>query len=201
MLLGKPTIAVGRKWAVDFISDGETGLIVDYEMWKACAAPFAGCSTIRRRHGAWVSGRDHAASFTTQRTMQTVHELVKQPEVATTSPLSDSGHSPLHFCRSRIMTTNTAELISSARVARTAPERGRILIAMRWPLGGIRTHLLYNAPIIHDRGYRFTFVGPDDASFDTLTRLSQIIPVLSLSVSQCVANPVIYGKVWRTELR
>ena len=31
MLLGKPTIAVGRKWAVDFIDDGADGLIVDYE--------------------------------------------------------------------------------------------------------------------------------------------------------------------------
>src|SRR5262249_56455409 len=30
MYLGKPTIAVGRKWAVDFIIDGEDGLIVDY---------------------------------------------------------------------------------------------------------------------------------------------------------------------------
>src|SRR5208282_1721356 len=31
MLLGKPTIAVGRKWAVDFIDDGVDGLVVDYE--------------------------------------------------------------------------------------------------------------------------------------------------------------------------
>src|SRR6202040_3649812 len=30
MYLGKPTIAVGRRWAVDFITDGEDGLIVDY---------------------------------------------------------------------------------------------------------------------------------------------------------------------------
>src|SRR5208282_1884612 len=30
MWLGKPTIAVGRKWAVDFIEDGVNGLIVDY---------------------------------------------------------------------------------------------------------------------------------------------------------------------------
>src|SRR5262249_44513796 len=31
MFLGKPTIAVGRKWAVDFIDDGVNGLIVDYK--------------------------------------------------------------------------------------------------------------------------------------------------------------------------
>src|SRR5262249_1768928 len=31
LYLGKPTIAVGRRWAVDFITDGLDGLIVDYE--------------------------------------------------------------------------------------------------------------------------------------------------------------------------
>ncbi len=31
MLLGKPTIAVGRRWAADYIEDGVNGLIVDYE--------------------------------------------------------------------------------------------------------------------------------------------------------------------------
>jgi hypothetical protein len=47
MYMGKPTIAVGRKWAVDFIDDGVTGLIVD----------------------------PHAATFTTERTMRAVYEL------------------------------------------------------------------------------------------------------------------------------
>lgn len=78
MLLGKPTIVVGRKWAVDFITDGDNGLIVDYED-----------SDGLRRSIQWVldnpvaagrmaeRGRAHAAQFTTQRTMQTVYELVK----------------------------------------------------------------------------------------------------------------------------
>jgi glycosyltransferase involved in cell wall biosynthesis len=77
MSLGKPTIAVGRKWAVDFISDGLDGLIVDYE-------DVAGL----RRAVRWVLDNPAAAArlaeraqararaFTTQRTMQTVYEIV-----------------------------------------------------------------------------------------------------------------------------
>jgi glycosyltransferase involved in cell wall biosynthesis len=78
MLMGKPTIAVGRKWAVDFIRDGDNGLIVDYE-------DVAGL----RRAVAWVlenpdaarrmgeRGRLDAARFTTQRTMESVYQVVK----------------------------------------------------------------------------------------------------------------------------
>jgi glycosyltransferase involved in cell wall biosynthesis len=90
MRLGKPTIAVGRKWAVDFIADGDTGLIVDYEDVEGL-----------RRAIRWVldnpedgrrmaeRGREHAAQFTTQRTMQRVYELVHD----------DTTHS-LHSCGS-----------------------------------------------------------------------------------------------------
>src|SRR5271168_4100989 len=67
------------------------------------------------------------------------------------------------------MTTKIAGLPASTRLARSATGRGRILVAMRWPLGGIRTHILYNAPTAQEHGYRFTFVGPDDESFDTFT--------------------------------
>jgi glycosyltransferase involved in cell wall biosynthesis len=85
MLLGKPTIAVGRKWAVDFITDGENGLIVDYEDVDGL-----------RRAINWVldnpdsaqrmaeRGRAHAAQFTTERTMQTVYALVKQTDLRNT---------------------------------------------------------------------------------------------------------------------
>ena len=55
MLLGKPTIAVGRKWAVDFIDDGADGLIVDYEDRKGCERPSGGCWTTRTRPGGWAS--------------------------------------------------------------------------------------------------------------------------------------------------
>jgi glycosyltransferase involved in cell wall biosynthesis len=76
MYMGKPTIAVGRKWASDFIEDGVHGLLVDY-----------GDADGLRRAIAWVlenpdaarlmagRARAHAARFTTQRTMQAVYEL------------------------------------------------------------------------------------------------------------------------------
>jgi glycosyltransferase involved in cell wall biosynthesis len=41
----------------------------------------------------------------------------------------------------------------------------RILAVVRWPVGGIRTHILYDYPYLLEAGYRFTFVGPDDDSF------------------------------------
>jgi glycosyltransferase involved in cell wall biosynthesis len=77
MMLGKPTIAVGRRWAVDFITDGDTGLIVDYEKPEEL-----------RRAIRWVldhpeaaqrmgeRARAHAAAFTTERCMRTIYDLV-----------------------------------------------------------------------------------------------------------------------------
>ncbi len=88
MLLGKPTIAVGRKWAVDFITDGDNGLIVDYE----------DVGRLTRSAVRWVMdnpdaarrmaerGRLHAAQFTTQRTMQTIYELVERANSGVMSP-------------------------------------------------------------------------------------------------------------------
>ncbi len=77
MLLGKPTIAVGRKWASDFIDDGVNGLIVDYEdpqglqraiRW-VLEHPEAAKSLGQR-------AREHAKAFTTERTMRAVYQLV-----------------------------------------------------------------------------------------------------------------------------
>ena len=77
MYLGKPTIAVGRNWASDFISDGVDGLIVDH-------ADQAGL----RRAIRWVldhpeaarhmgeRARERAAWFTTERTMRAVYAIV-----------------------------------------------------------------------------------------------------------------------------
>jgi glycosyltransferase involved in cell wall biosynthesis len=42
-----------------------------------------------------------------------------------------------------------------------------VLTVVRWPLGGIRTAILYQYPQLVEAGYRFTFVGPDDASFSS----------------------------------
>jgi glycosyltransferase involved in cell wall biosynthesis len=49
-----------------------------------------------------------------------------------------------------------------------ARPRPRVLVVARWPVGGIRTHLLSNCSALGDAGFRFTFVGPDDESLDGL---------------------------------
>jgi glycosyltransferase involved in cell wall biosynthesis len=46
----------------------------------------------------------------------------------------------------------------------------RVLAVVRWPLGGIRTHLLYTYPRLSEAGYRFTFLLPDDSSLPQLAR-------------------------------
>jgi glycosyltransferase involved in cell wall biosynthesis len=52
----------------------------------------------------------------------------------------------------------------------------RILSVVRWPVGGIRTHVLYNYPDAVAEGYRFTFVGPADATFDTFAASLEGLP-------------------------
>jgi glycosyltransferase involved in cell wall biosynthesis len=54
------------------------------------------------------------------------------------------------------------------------PER-RVLVAVRWPVGGIRTHILYNYPTLAERGYRFTFVGPGDETFDRFAESTRLL--------------------------
>lgn len=83
MFMGKPTIAVGRKWAIDFVTDGDDGLVVEY-------GDVAGL----RRAVRWVLDHPDAARrmgerarrraewFTTERTMRAVYDLVK----GTTTP-------------------------------------------------------------------------------------------------------------------
>jgi glycosyltransferase involved in cell wall biosynthesis len=77
MYLGKPTIAVGRKWAVDFITDGEDGLIVDYgdvDGLKRAIRWVLNHPEAARQMGRRAQQR--AAWFTTQRTMETVYRIV-----------------------------------------------------------------------------------------------------------------------------
>lgn len=81
MMMGKPTIAVGRAWATDFITDGDNGLIVDYQDVDGM-----------RRAIRWVldhpaearqmaeRGRAHAAQFTTRRCMETIYQMALNPE-------------------------------------------------------------------------------------------------------------------------
>jgi glycosyltransferase involved in cell wall biosynthesis len=79
MFLGKPTIAVGRKWAVDFIDDGVNGLIVDYE------DPIGLRNAVRRvlddpTAARWMAerGREHAARFTTHCCMEAVYNIARR---------------------------------------------------------------------------------------------------------------------------
>ena len=44
----------------------------------------------------------------------------------------------------------------------------RVLTVVRWPVGGIRTHLLYTYPLLAAAGYRFTLVGPANDAFRNL---------------------------------
>jgi glycosyltransferase involved in cell wall biosynthesis len=78
MLMGKPTIAVGRRWAGDYIDDGVNGLIVDYEDpegMREAVRRLLDDPDGARRMGEQACAR--AADFTTQRCMETVYNLVK----------------------------------------------------------------------------------------------------------------------------
>jgi glycosyltransferase involved in cell wall biosynthesis len=80
LVMGKPTVVVGRRWATDLLNDGEHGLIVDYGDVEGL-----------RRAIAWVldhpdearamgrRGQAHASWFTTRRCMQAIYDLVRRP--------------------------------------------------------------------------------------------------------------------------
>src|SRR5262249_44268781 len=95
----------------------------------------------------------------------------------TTGPRAAAG--PTRVPRARresLMTTRVAPSPYPVRSEDVRPTSGRVLVVMRWPVGGIRTHILYNAPLAGERGYHFTFLGPDDASFDTFAATFSALP-------------------------
>lgn len=47
-------------------------------------------------------------------------------------------------------------------------KKRHVLSVMRWPLGGIRTYLLYTHPALVRAGWRITFVGPEGEHLDAL---------------------------------
>ncbi len=78
MFLGKPTIAIGRRWAADFITNGEDGLVVDYR--DAAGLRDAIRWILDNPEAARVMaerGRARAARFTTERCMRALYELVR----------------------------------------------------------------------------------------------------------------------------
>jgi glycosyltransferase involved in cell wall biosynthesis len=94
MLLSKPTIAVGRRWAVDFITDGEDGLIVDYEDPQGLRRAIRWVldhPEAARRMGE--RARHRAAWFTTERCMRTIYDLVLDA-AGTRRPSSPTLHTP-----------------------------------------------------------------------------------------------------------
>jgi glycosyltransferase involved in cell wall biosynthesis len=77
MFMGKPTIAVGRRWAADFITDGRDGLSVDYE--DALGLRAAVRWVLEHPQEARAMGeraRARAAGFTTERCMRAVYGIV-----------------------------------------------------------------------------------------------------------------------------
>jgi glycosyltransferase involved in cell wall biosynthesis len=47
-------------------------------------------------------------------------------------------------------------------------EAPRVLLTARWPIGSVRSHLIANYSALCAAGFRFTFVGPNDASLHRL---------------------------------
>jgi glycosyltransferase involved in cell wall biosynthesis len=87
MLLGKPTIAIGHKWARDFIDDGVNGLIVDYEdppgLRRAIEWVLAHPEEAR---AMGERARETASRFTTERTMRSVYGIVTGVARSTAEP-------------------------------------------------------------------------------------------------------------------
>ena len=65
--------------------------------------------------------------------------------------------------------------MSDAPPAATAGAR-RVLVAVRWPVGGIRAHLLASWPGLAARGFAPTFVAPAGPTFDDLRAPAEAIP-------------------------
>jgi glycosyltransferase involved in cell wall biosynthesis len=77
MMMGKPTIAVGRRWAVDLISPGEDGLIVDYEDVEGLRSAIRSLWQEPQRAVAMgARARAKAAHLPSQRAMATIYNRV-----------------------------------------------------------------------------------------------------------------------------
>jgi glycosyltransferase involved in cell wall biosynthesis len=73
-----------------------------------------------------------------------------------------------------------------------------VLVVVRWPLGGIRTHIAYTYPELVEAGYRFTFVGPEGESLTTFaTSLRHLGESTFVAVPTRGAN----CPLWRTVRR
>jgi glycosyltransferase involved in cell wall biosynthesis len=76
MVMCKPVVAVGRPWASDFLTDGDDGLIVDYDdvdgLRRAVAWILDHPAEARRMA---LRGQERAREFSTRRCMETIYRL------------------------------------------------------------------------------------------------------------------------------
>lgn len=68
------------------------------------------------------------------------------------------------------MSADSSAVSASEAMCRwaAASERPRILLVARWPVSGVRAHLLANYSALCAAGFRFTFVGPAGESLERL---------------------------------
>ena len=87
---------------------------------------------------------------------------------------------------------------SPDRICPAHGSAGRILVVARWPVGGIRTHLLYNYSTVAAAGFGVTMVAPDDASLGALRDA-----LVGIEGAEVVGVPVRWRKcrLWPTERR
>lgn len=80
MMMGKPTIAVGRPWASDFITEKETGLIVDYEDAEGMRSAIRWVyDHAREATEMGQRAQAHAQFFSTRRCMEFIYRRAINP--------------------------------------------------------------------------------------------------------------------------
>jgi glycosyltransferase involved in cell wall biosynthesis len=80
MMMGKPTIAIGRRWATDLIEDGVDGLIVDYGDVTALRASIERVlSDPRQAMEMGRRARAKAAAFPSRHAMERIYQLALGP--------------------------------------------------------------------------------------------------------------------------
>ncbi|MGH9677333.1 MAG: glycosyltransferase, partial [Candidatus Acidiferrum sp.] len=77
----------------------------------------------------------------------------------------------------------------------------RVLAVVRWPVGGIRTHVLYNYFDAAAAGYRFTFVLPGDHSFETFAHSLRDMPDCEFAAAPARGNSCHLAPTVRRMLR
>jgi len=77
MMMGKPTIAVGRKWAVDFIEDKVDGMIVDYGDVAGLRSALSWVlENPQEAEKMGQRARSKAENFTSRKAMGTIYQMV-----------------------------------------------------------------------------------------------------------------------------